>query len=94
MEERLAQLERRIESLERENQALRNVATFPLDIQRVLEKRGFFRLTSPLGTGVLYSTNGVISTVVGDTETVYVALISGGSPTNPMAVSNGIVTAI
>ena len=94
MEKEIAQLKKQIIELQKEMASLRSVATLPLDVERALTARGFFKLSNPLGTGVLYSSNGVISTVTGDSAGVYVATISGGSPTNFMSVSNGIVTVI
>lgn len=88
------QLIARVIELERFVALLQTTATFPLPIQRALESQGFFRQFSPLGTGVLYSTSGVIAPVTGASSGFYVSLSSGGPVTHFAQATNGIITTI
>lgn len=92
MNEELEQLKRRVTELENFIALMQTSATFPLPVVRALVANGFFKLENPLGTGVLYSTNGVISTITGASGGFYVATISGGTVNHFVSASNGVIT--
>ncbi len=71
---------------------LGNASSIPLNIERALMARGFFKLETPLGTGVLYSNGGVISTITPASGSYYVATISGGAVNHFIQISNGVLT--
>lgn len=88
---------------------LGDYTNIPLEVVNAFTERGFLS-TANLSSGLLYISSGKINSlsgtgvvklissapavVPGGSKGVYVALISGGSPTNFMQVADGIVTAI
>lgn len=85
-------LKERVKKLEDFIESLSSSTAFPLSLQRSLVAQGFFKLSSPLGTGVLYANSGVITAVTPASGSYYVATISGGTVNHFVQFTNGILT--
>jgi hypothetical protein len=89
------ELENRIVALETIIRNMMAGSDFPLEIDQALSGRGFIKLPSTLGTGVVKSNgDGTLSVVTGDSGSFYGSSIVGAATDTFVSVTDGIVTTV